>query len=412
VAFSPDGKKVVAGNADGVIRVWDTADGKRANEWNGLAAGAYGAAFSPDGTALATAHEGGAIGVMQVKLWNPNTGKQLYALDMGKGRIDTLAYTPDGNVLVAADENGVVRFWRMKLTDEDLTVPAHGRGYAVVWSPDGGTLATGGWIPLAGGEVRLWDAKTGAPRGAAWPHKARVLALAYSPDGGTLALGADDGAVKLLNTSTGTGPSIAAHTKAARCVAFAPEVSGATKGGTVVSGGEDGRVCSWDARTGEPRWQIAAHDKQVMAVAFSPDGHTIATGSHDRTIRFWDARDGKPKGRWECGASVLALAFAPDGETLYCGESAGVRARRVATGEVVASGTTHTNWVFSVALSRDGRTLVTGSHDGTVRLWDAVGMREALVLSCDRTEMKCVSLSKDGRALAGIGVDGRVRVWR
>jgi hypothetical protein len=47
-----------------------------------------------------------------------------------------------------------------------------------------------------------------------------------------------------------------------------------------------------------------------------------------------------------------------------------------------------------------------------VRLWDAVGMREALVLSCDRTEMKCVSLSKDGRALAGIGVDGRVRVWR
>jgi WD40 repeat protein len=109
---------------------------------------------------------------------------------------------------------------------------------------------------------------------------------------------------------------------------------------------------------------------------------------------------------------VLALAFAPDGETLYCGESAGVRARRVATGEVVASGTTHTNWVFSVALSRDGRTLVTGSHDGTVRLWDAVGMREVLVLSCDRTEMKCVSLSKDGRALAGIGVDGRVRVWR
>ncbi len=405
VAFSPDGKKVVAGNADGVIRVWSTADGKRANEWNGMAAGAYGAAFAPDGTALATAHEGGAIGVMQVKIWNPDTGKQLYALDMGKGRVDALAYTPDGNVLAAADQNGAVRFWRMKLTDEDVSVPAHARGYAVAWSPDGGTIASGGGFPL-GGDVRLWDAKTGEPRGAAWPHKGRVLALAYSPDGGTLAVAGDNGELKLLNATTGTGPAVAAHAKAVRCLAFAPD------GATVATGGEDGGVSLWDARTGELRLRFEGHQKQVMAVTFARDGRTLATGSHDRTVRLWDARDGRLKSRWECDASVLALAFAPEGDVLYCGEPAVVRARDVATGAGGASGTSHRNWVFSLSLSRDGRTLATGSHDGTVRLWDAVGMREVLVLPTNAGEVKCVTLAPNGNALAAIGIDGRIRVWR
>jgi WD40 repeat protein/tRNA A-37 threonylcarbamoyl transferase component Bud32 len=416
VAFSPDGKTVVAGNADGVIRVWDASDGREVRNWNGMAAGAYGVAFSPDGAVLATAHEGGKVGVMQVKLWNPNTGKQLFAFDMGKGRIDALTYTPDGRVLAAIDQNGVVRAWRMKLTDEDAVIPAHGRGYAVAYSPDGQTLATGGGFPVIGGEVRLWDAATGAPRRQLGTHRGKVTAVAYAPDGATLASAGDDGTVKLWDVATGAERrAIPAHAKAVRCVAFAPD------GHTLASCGEDGAVSVWYTQTGEKRFGLSGHERAVMAVAFSPDGRTLASAGHDGVVRLWDPADGRPKAQWNCGQSQFALAFAPDGETLYCGDKSGVRARRVATGEATATRDItvakagQAGWAFSLSLSRDGRTLAIGCTDGTARLWDAVGMRDVLVFSVGGSEdggVKCVSLSPGGRALAGMGIDGKVRVWR
>ncbi len=71
-----------------------------------------------------------------------------------------------------------------------------------------------------------------------------------------------------------------------------------------------------------------------------------------------------------------------------------------------------TGGVFSLALSTDGRTLASGSIDGTVKLWDPTGLRDVLTLPVGKAEVKCVAFSPDGKTLAGIATDGKVRVWR
>jgi WD40 repeat protein len=123
-----------------------------------------------------------------------------------------------------------------------------------------------------------------------------------------------------------------------------------------------------------------AHDRLVIKVAFSPDGHTMAAGSDDGTARLWDLTDrahpaslGQPlTGHHD---PVNAVAFSPDGRTLATGSDDQTavlwdvtdRAHPAPLGQPL---TGHVGPVRAIAFSPDGRTLATGSDDHTVLLWD------------------------------------------
>jgi len=132
------------------------------------------------------------------------------------------------------------------------------------------------------------------------------------------------------------------HTKAVRCVAFAPD------GLTMVSGGDDGAVLVWDRLNAGLRHTLPSGLKSVAAVACHPDGerflapwkYALAVLDSPDRLRFWSLDSGKPSevanddtGLWHRAellakgpelqeipisdaASVSALAFRPDGESL------------------------------------------------------------------------------------------------
>ncbi len=71
----------------------------------------------------------------------------------------------------------------------------------------------------------------------------------------------------------------------------------------------------------------------------------------------------------------------------------------------------HGNVVHRVTVSPDGRTLASGSHDRTIRLWDARTSAPLGVLSGHADQIRALSFSPDGRALASASYDGTVRLW-
>ena len=96
-----------------------------------------------------------------------------------------------------------------------------------------------------------------------------------------------------------------------------------------------------------------AHSDWVQSVAFSPDGKTIVSGSSDKTLKVWDA-----------GASALTPSN-PQPKTyrpVLAAASLELKAEKQST---------HSRWVSSVAFSPDGKSIVSGSGDQTIKVWDA-----------------------------------------
>ena len=121
VAFSSDGKLLAS--ADGTVRVWNAATGRLVSSpLPGTLYGVNGVAFSPVGELLATADADGTV-----RLWNPATGQAIghpMAADTGTGgAVNGVAFSPNGNLLASADADGTVRLWNTA-TEQAVGPPA------------------------------------------------------------------------------------------------------------------------------------------------------------------------------------------------------------------------------------------------------------------------------------------------
>ena len=335
------------------------------------------------------------------------------------------------------------------------TAPTDAGSYKVVASYAGSTNYTG-----ASAEKTFTIAKANAPVEEAKPvrfagHQKAVRCMAWHPDGDLVFSGGDDGKVWSWDPRTGKpSRSLIGHQGPVTGLAISPD------GRYLLTGGEDRTVRLWDLGTGRELWKQATHNALVYCVAISPDGDRGVSAGQDLTIRLWNLREGREITQFDTQMEYWSVAFTPDGrQILAAGHSPIIDRLQLETGEAIGHFAAHhdvvwslacalkSDWVVSgggdmkdhqdfrvrvwrltdgqagpileghtgavgaVAITPNGRWVLSGAADHTVRLWDCETRREVRCFRAHRDNVECVAFAPDGSRAASGGLDGDAYVW-
>lgn len=372
VVFSPDGSLLLAGGADGVLRIWRTVNFSAAGVFPGYTGAVNALAFTPNSQIFSSGDDG-AIKLWQLAFGQPLMGTVVWTPLGHISPVTSVGLSPDGNTLLSAGTDGALKIWR---TSDGLLLtaaPAGGPLLTAAFSADGSLIATGG----TDNTIRLWN-DTIQPQGASLTLKTQlprltgvVYTLAFSPTRPQFASGDGGGNLYLWNLNDYSFLKLggAANGGASYAVTYSPD------GNTLVSAGYDAKIRVWQIGTsGTLVKLLTGHTGPIRALAFSPDGKTLASGGDDNTVRFWSFPGMTPLGAsLSIGNGVKSLAFSPDGATLAIG-AAGANAANwllqlwnfPARTLLQGYGQETAGGVFGAMFSPESSLLVYGRGDGTV----------------------------------------------
>lgn len=156
----------------------------------------------------------------------------------------------------------------------------------------------------------------------------------------------------------------------------------------------------------------SGHSAAIQALHFSPDGSQLASGA-GHAVDLWDLKTASLRASHVDPDDVLALDFSPRGNLLlFAGRTDEIGFMSSTAGRTPDPiARAHGNGIRALDVSSDGRLMVTGSYDLTIRLWDTGTHALLHTLIGHEAPVRCVAFSPDGKTLASASWDGTVRLW-
>jgi WD40 repeat protein len=310
------------------------------------------------------------------------------------------------------------------------TLKGHTQGVnALVFSPDGQTLFTGG----ADMTVRVWDVANRKVNATWQSPSGQVTSLALAPGGQVLAIGTgypSAGTIALRDVTNGKDVAKFENLAQVSTVAFSPDgmlLAAGMGSGKFSALMKPGQAVLWDVKSKSQRHTLEGHDGPVTSLAFTKDGKTLVTGGEDMKVKFWDVTTGKEQASTDFPGMARSLVFSPDGTKLALGGAAGkegagmvlfrggiARVWEAATRQQCAEFKVQGDFVNGLVFAREGTVVATAGgslSEGEVKLWDAATGNQLGGMKCHKGKVNCLALAPDGNTLATGSDDNTVMLW-
>ncbi|HLW65547.1 MAG TPA: hypothetical protein VKS79_09530 [Gemmataceae bacterium] len=377
LAFSADKARLLTGTTDNFARVWDLATGKEVQSFSHGAA-VRAVAFHPakpnmlvTGSAdkTAAAH---TITLTRMLVASPQP-------------IRALAVHPNQTHILTAGDDKTVKAWNVNNGMAERTFAGAGDAVlALAVSKNGNLVAAAG----ADKTIRVYNFADAALVGA-FPAGSVVRNLQFHPVTPSLFSCNDDKSIVSWNIAFQPGnppppefgkPSQSfAHPAGALALAFNND------GTNLLSGCEDKIARYWKVASDAPTKNFP-HPNLVDVVIYNKDGSQLVTGGHDGVIRIFDVAKGAQLKAINAHVAqpqpfpVYCLAWSPDYKQIVSGSldrslkiwdaAGGTLVREIKGHDEKASPKGHEEGVLTLAVSPDGKFVVSGSSDRTIKMWN------------------------------------------
>ncbi|MFC1762175.1 protein kinase [Planctomycetota bacterium] len=407
LAISPDARRIISVDWNyrlpSVLKIWDGESGKEINTLHGHQ-DIRDVAISPDGEQFISIGKNPLLKVCDI-----NTGEEVATIEEPHASVGRrVGFAPDGHKIYYVYARDIVI---KKIISDDRIGTLYKQKYpvqSVAFGPHAKLVVSGS----RDDKLRIWDVGSSELTMDCHLDNNGVCSAVFTQDGKRVVAGCVDGAIKVVEIDTGeVVMTLSGHKGMVHSVAISPD------GKRIISGGEDGMLKIWNAYSGEEMSTLTHHQGPVQTVAFSPDGKLIASGfwSLDGRSLFtiWDAQNGREV-HTRVSASkyigIYSVVFSSDNK-LVVSMGHAIKVINVDADVVVMTLSGHKGIVRSIAISPDGKRIVSGSEDGVLKIWDSGNGQEVMSLLGHEGTISSVAISSDGKRIISGGHDGNIKIW-
>ncbi len=421
LAVTSDQKLLVSASEDTTIKIWDLVTKTEKITLNNLhSEPVTSVVITPDDKELISSSNNGSINIYDLE-----KNQDVFTIKAHKAEVTSVTLTPNGEEIVSTSNDKTIKVWNRKKRKLITTIHGHNAEIlGAIVTPDGKQVIAhdvdGVWDVFYG-EIFVWDWKTGERIFVLSGHDDAVDSLAVTPDNKYLLSGDSQGIIKVWNLET--GKEIYTFRDHNICV---NKIIITTDAKQAISCSTDGTIKVWDLTNileqENFNYSQISHCNEIHTIAITPNSRWAISGGCDMIVKVWDLTNFREVFDLETGNGepIHSLAVTPDGKEVLvgCGGSLPSGKKRTIkffnrkTREQILEFLAPGNLGKFITIAPDGKTFISGYwRDFGTTVWDLELKEKIGYLGKHEEEVLCLAITPDGRKVISGSYDRTVIVW-